>query len=283
MRRLAAVLVAVLSVALAAAGQESEGDRLYAARAEGHSGARANPANITAAIAAYQRAIAAEPQNLALRAKLLAAIRFKGAHVAQTAEQKKEVYGQGKAISEQAMSAVAKRIGVASLSKGSEKEVAAAAARVPGAASVFYWDSVIWGEWALAYGKMAALRQGAADRIKRNATIAMLADPRLEGGGPARVLGRLHNQTPRVPLVTGWASDKTAVKHLRDAMKIDPAAKITKVFLAEALVAADAGSKPEAVRLLRQVIDTPNPPDYLLESLQAQEDARALLRQWVGK
>ena len=50
-----------------------------------------------------------------------------------------------------------------------------------------------WGEWALAYGKMAAVRQGAADRIRSEATIAMLINPKMDGGGPQRVLGRLHD------------------------------------------------------------------------------------------
>ena len=98
------------------------------------------------------------------------------------------------------------------------------------------WDAVNWGEWAVAYGKMAAARQGAADRIRREATIAELIDPKLEGGTPSRVLGRLHDQTPRIPFITGWASQREAVKFLEESYKVDPTNKITLVFLAEALV-----------------------------------------------
>ena len=104
----------------------------------------------------------------------------------------------------------------------------------------------------------------------------------VESGG-ARVLGRLHNQTPRVPFVTGWASDEEAVKYLNQSLAQDPSNKITRVFLAEAMVAANSNSKPQAVEMLRQVINTPNNPDFIVEQTGAQDDARALLKQWGVK
>src|SRR5437762_14187946 len=120
-----------------------------------------------------------------------------------------------------------------SVSKATEKEVADVAKSIPGADEVFLWDSVNWGEWALAYGKMAAAREGAADRIRREATIAMLIDPKLEGGAPSRLLGRLHDQTPRSPFIPGWASNREALRFLNESWKIDPTNQITKEFLAD--------------------------------------------------
>src|SRR5439155_1591606 len=150
-----------------------------------------------------------------------------------------------------------------------EKQIADAARTIPGADEVFLWDSVNWGEWALAYGKMAAVREGAADRIRREATIAMLADPKLEGGAPQRVLGRLHDQTPRVPFITGWASEKEAVRFLNESLKIDPTNKITKVFLAEAMVSNDSDTKPQATQMLKECLTAPNPPEYEVEQAAA--------------
>ena len=137
-----------------------------------------------------------------------------------------------------------------------------------------------WGEWALAYGKMAAVREGAADRIKREATIALLADPKMDGGGPQRVLGRLHDQTPHIPFLTGWASSKEAVRFLRESYRIDPTNKVTRVFLAEAMVANDNNSGAEAIRILHEVINSPNDPNFEVENTRAQEDAKALLQKW---
>jgi tetratricopeptide (TPR) repeat protein len=267
-----------LLLALPLLAQVADGDRHFANRAEGAVGARAKAGPIDAAIAAYQRAVASNPNDLEAQYKLLRALRFKGAYVAANVEQKKEIYGAAKVAGEKALAAVNKRLGVNA--KTPEKQVADAARAVPGAAEVLLWDAVNWGEWALAYGKMAAARQGAADRIRRNATIAHLANPRLEDGAPSRVLGRLHDQTPRVPLITGWASSKESVRFLTESQKLSPANKLTLVFLAEALVANDSSKKAQAVQILRGVVSAPNHPDYPVEEAGAVEDAKALLRKW---
>jgi tetratricopeptide (TPR) repeat protein len=258
-------ILLLLFVAAAATAQVPDGDQQWAMRAEGHQGGRAQAAHVDAAIAAYRKAIAQNPNDLEARWKLLRAIRFKGAYVAATNDAKKPIYNEGKKAGEEALAAVAR-----------------AHAGTAGAAEVYLWDAVNWGEWALAYGKMAAVREGAADRIKREATMAMQMDPKLEGGAPARVLGRLHDQTPRVPFLTGWASSKEAVRLLNESLKIDPPNKITKVFLAEAMVSNDSGTKPAAIAILRDVVKTPNDPNYEVEQAAATDDARALLKKWGG-
>jgi len=272
-----------MAIALAAPAQLSEGDQHWNARAEGHQGGRAKAAQIDAAISAYQKAAAKEPNNLEARWKLLRAIRFKGAYVASTSDEKKRTYAAGKTEGDAAIAIVHRELSAKGIKANApEKEVANAARAIAGAGQVYFWDSVNWGEWALAYGKMAAVREGAADRIRREATIAMLVDPKMEGGGPQRVLGRLHDETPRVPFMTGWASSKEAVRFLRESYKIDPASKITRVFLADAMVSEDSKNGPEAIRILREVINSPNDPNYEVEEAKAQEDAKVLLQQWGG-
>ena len=284
-RRMRNILIwlALSMTASAALAQVAEGDQHYAARAEGHVGGRAKPAHIDAAIAAYQRAVAANPKDLEAHWKLLRAYRFKGAYVASTNDEKKKVYSDAKKAGDGALAlldAALRAKGVTSVAKATEKQVADAARTIPGAAETFLWDSINWGEWALAYGKMAAAREGAADRIRREATIAMLVDPKLEGGAPQRVLGRLHDQTPRIPFLTGWASEKEAVRFLNESLKVDPSNKITKVFLAEAMVSNDGNTKPQAMQMLKECLTAPNPPEYEVEQAAATEDARALLKKW---
>jgi len=284
-RRMRNILIALaLSMtASAALAQVAEGDQHYAARAEGHVGGRAKPAHVDAAIAGYQRAVATNPKDLEARWKLLRAYRFKGAYVAATNDDKKKVYAEAKKAGEGALALLdnaLKAKGITSVVKATEKQVADAARTIPGAGETFLWDAVNWGEWALAYGKMAAAREGAADRIRREATIAMLVDPKLEGGAPQRVLGRLHDQTPRIPFLTGWASEKEAVRFLNESLKVDPSNKITKVFLAEAMVSNDSNTKPQAMQMLKECLTAPNPPEYEVEQAAATEDARALLKKW---
>src|SRR4051812_16400229 len=281
MRKMMLVAAVVAAFAFPAAAQIGEGDQHWNARAEGHVGGHAKAAQIDAAIAAYQKAVVQDPNNLEARWKLLRAMRFKGAYVAQTVDEKKNVYGSAKTAGESALAVINRALAAKGVkSNAAEKQIADAARAIPGAGEIFFWDSVNWGEWALAYGKMAAVRQGAADRIRREATIAMLIDPKMDGGGPQRVLGRLHDQTPHVPFITGWASSKDAVKYLTESLKVDAANKITKVFLAEALVNNDSDNKPKAIQMLREVVSAPNPPEYVVEWEAAVNDARALLRKW---
>jgi tetratricopeptide (TPR) repeat protein len=283
MRKIISISAFLVIAASAALAQIGDGDQHWAARATGHQGGRAAAAEVDAAIAAYQRAVAQYPNDLEPRWKLLRAIRFKGAYVASTSADKKSVYAMGKKAGEDAVALIDRQLtakGLRSVSKATEKEVADAARSIPGAAEVFQWDAANWGEWALAYGKMAAVREGAADRIRREATIAMLIDPNTEGGGPARILGRLHDETPHIPFLTGWASTREAVKFLNDALRIDPTNKVTRVFLAEAMVDNNSNTKPQAVQMLRELIASPNNPEYEVEQAAAQDDARALLKEW---
>lgn len=270
-----------LVFALPLFGQIAEGDRHYAARAEGAAGARAKAQHIDAAIAAYQKALAQNVNDLEAHAKLLRAYRFKGAYVAANAEEKKKIYGTAKTAGQKALAAVSRALAAKGVkSDASEKKVAEAVRAIPFAADVYLWDAINWGEWALAYGKMAAARQGAADQIRRGATIAHLSNPALEDGAPSRVLGRLHDQTPRIPFITGWASQKEAIRFLNESLKHDPNNKLTLVFLAEAMVASDSGTKQRATELLRTAVSTPLHSEFIVEDAAAVEDARALLKKW---
>jgi tetratricopeptide (TPR) repeat protein len=277
-----AVIIAVLvSVAVPLRAQIAEGDQHFLRRAEGASGAHAKPEEVVQAIAAYQRAIAKNDADIEAHARLLRAYRFQGAYVETTIDGKKKVYGEAKTAGSRAVAAV-NRLLVARHVKpdAAEKTVAEAARAIPSAADVYLWDAVNWGEWALAYGKLAAVRQGAADRIRREATIAYLANPALEMGAPARVLGRLHDQTPHIPFLTGWASSSEAVKFLRESLRHDPTNKLTLVFLAEAMVSDNSKTKPQAIQLLRTAATSPIHPDYAVEDAAAAEDAKAVLRKW---
>lgn len=273
-----------LALALPAAAQLSVGDQQWALRAEGHNGGRAKAQHVGAAIAAYRNAVGANPADLIAHARLLRALRFEGAYVAATSDEKRRTYSEAKKAGEEAIAAVdrALRARGVSVAKSPERQVAEQARAVAGAGEVFLWDAVNWGEWALAYGKLAAVREGAADRIRREATIAELIDPRMEGGSPSRVLGRLHDQTPHVPFLTGWASSAEAVRFLNESLKIDPSNKITRVFLAEAMVDHDSKTKSQAIQMLRETIAAPNDPAYEVEQAAAVDDARALLKELGG-
>ena len=103
------------------------------------------------------------------------------------------------------------------------------------AAPTFFWAAVAWGEWALSEGKLEAARTGAAETIRDYALTVIGIDPVFEEGGGYRILGRLHDQAPWIPFVTGWVSRDEAVKALRLAMQQNKRNFANRHFLAEAL------------------------------------------------
>jgi hypothetical protein len=281
--RLTAALMLFLSFAAPLLGQAGEGDRLWLLRAEGAQGSRAAFQPIDTVINAYGAALHEDPENLELRWKLMRALRFKGSYVAQEREQKRAIFDQARQVGEAGVAQLDRALAArnaGSVMKGKEATVAAALRPIEHAGEFLYWDAVAWGEWAQAFGKIAAARQGAGDRILREATLALLIDPAIENGGGDRVLGRLHNQTPRIPFITGWASDARAVEHLRASLERGAEDKLTKVFLAEALASNARANRPEAIALLRSVVQAPLDPTHTVEDSDAKEKAQALLTSW---
>jgi len=281
-RGIALIVVALVALPLFASNAVEEGDAHWANRAEGAKGAVASPAPIDAAIAAYRKALSENPNDIEARWKLMRAMRFKGSYTGMSNDAKRDLFDEARTIGKTGLEHLATllRAKGVSLDDAPEAKVAQTARAIPGAGELIYWDAVSWGEWAQVFGKLAAVRKGAAGKIRRESTITMLMDPGIEDGGGARVLGRLHNQTPHVPFITGWASDHEAVKFLRESLKQDPTNKLTIVFLAEAMVADSRSAKSEAAKMLHEVISSPNDPAYAVEQASAQEDAKKLLKDW---
>src|SRR5260370_18951177 len=134
MRKVIATSAIVIGLAAAAVAQTADGDREWAARAEGHQSGHAKATHVDSAIAAYQRAIAQNPNDLEARWKLLRALRFKGAYVAASTDDKKQIYSTGKKAGEETLAVVDRLLsgkGMKSVSKATEKEGAAVAKWIP--------------------------------------------------------------------------------------------------------------------------------------------------------
>jgi len=157
------------------------------------------------------------------------------------------------------------------------EEVAAAIGKDPLAAEIYFWSSTHWGLWGRYRGKIAAARQGVATKIRKFAEIVILLDDTIENGGGHRVLGRLHAEAPKIPLVTGWISRDRAISELRRALEIAPQDLLTNLFLAEALLEFQPQKKEEALEILRTIVNATPDPVWLVEDSKTIEDAKAVL------
>src|SRR5689334_7614680 len=101
MNRALALLLGIL-IATPVVAQVADGDQHWAMRAEGSQNGHAKADAVNAAIASYQKAITADPNDLDARWKLLRTLRFKGAYVAANNDEKKQTYATAKKAGEEA-------------------------------------------------------------------------------------------------------------------------------------------------------------------------------------
>ena len=256
----------------------AEGDQAWARRAEGHQGPRAVAGPIQQAIDAYSAALATAPDNLEARWKLLRAMYFQGEFVLDDDDERLDLFSQGREIADTGRAQIEEHYGLTEDSlEMKPEEVAAAIGKDPLAAEIYFWSSTHWGLWGRYRGKIAAARQGVATKIRKFAEIVILLDDTIENGGGHRVLGRLHAEAPKIPLVTGWISRDRAIGELRRALEIAPQDLLTNLFLAEALLEFRPQKKEEALEILRTIVDATADPVWLVEDSKTIEDAKAVL------
>lgn len=257
----------------------AEADRHYASRHAGRSGARADPSEISQAIALYESAGAAGgEQGAEARWKLARSLYFLGSYTGLDEAGQRAVFERARRAGEESLRLMASRLRIADLRK-LDPSAAATVLRGDGdAAPALFWTAVTWGQWSLASGKVEAARKGAARRIRDDCLTLIALDPAFEEGGGYRILGRVHDQAPRIPLLTGWVSRTEALRLLRLALVAAPRNFVNRHFLAEAL--ARSGAMKEAVAIEEGIVADAAGPTHLVEELAIQEAARKNLAAW---
>jgi len=213
----------------------ADGDAHYARRAEGAAGDVALPAQIDAAIASYRRALELAPSSVEARWKLLRGMFFRGAFCGAEREERRRLFEDARRLADESLAPL---------------RTAEARKATPQAALLHFWAAAAWGEWAQARGVLAAARAGAAGRIRDLAQVVVDLDPDLENGGGWRILGRLHDLSPKIPFITGWVSHRKSVELLRLSLERGPDNTVSQFFLAEALLRHEPSRRDEARRLL---------------------------------
>jgi hypothetical protein len=247
-------------------------DAEWGGRAEGSTGATAKPARVERSAALCREALAADPGSLEARWRLVRALWFRAVYCGANVEERKKLLGEAKKAGDEGVARLERGAGGA---KGGAR--IEAFRREPAAARVCFWTAAAWGEWALAYGKMAAAREGAASTIRDLAETVIALDPALEDAGGARILGRLHAESPKIPFLTGWVSRDAAIANLRKALAAAPASKMNRRFLAEALLEYEPKSAKEARALLETCASEPPRSELQVEEAREIELAREKL------
>jgi tetratricopeptide (TPR) repeat protein len=250
----------------------AQGDAHYARRADGAVGALAQPGEVDQAIESYRSALAADPGSNLARARLIRAVFFRTSFSNAPNDVRRRLLGEARDVADEGLRRLEVDLAGA---KGTAR--LNAMHRVDHVVALHFWAAVAWGQWGLAYGKLAAVRQGVARRVRDLGQTVVDLDPLYEQGGGYRILGRLHDQCPRIPFLTGWVSHDRALQYLRQALAFDPANTVDQVFLAEAILAHDSAHRAEAMRLLETCAQAVPRPELLVEDAFYIDRARKLL------
>ncbi len=271
--------VLLLRAPLWAETPEQRGDRFFRQRATGFvANGAPKPEPIDAAVAAYEEALGKEPNNPRLIFKLLDALYFKGYHVTQDKQLKRQIFQRLVDLTGRALELVAAGTGradeLADLSLEQRAELLRA---VPEAAEAHYWAIASWGLWGMTHNPLKALTKGVGGKVRDYSRLLILIDERHHDAAGLRMLGRFHTEAPKVPLITGWVDRKEGLRLLRHAVGISRRDPRNLLFLAEAILDYEEDNRAEALTLLRELAGREPPADELVEHSESIELARALL------
>jgi hypothetical protein len=269
-RRLLLLLGAVgLALAPAAARADARasierGDRAWAARAASLDGQRARPERIEAAAAAYREALAERPDSAEAAWKLMRALHYAVDFTTIGAEQEEARLEEAVTLAREWVDRI-------------DDEATEVDATDAERARILFWSAIVWGARAQRAGLLTIVREGVADRMRDGARRARALDPGIDGGGPMRLLSRLHATLPRVPFVSGWVDRSLAIPLAEEAWRVDRGHPGNALVLALAILDVAPERRDEARRLLEGIRRGEPRPDAVVEDLVIQEEAEEAL------
>jgi hypothetical protein len=132
-----------------------------------------------------------------------------------------------------------------------------------------FWIAANMGALAESFGLRQGIRYRGAIRDELQTVLKL--DAAFMDGSADRALGRWYY---KVPALFG-GSKKKSEEHLRKALAYNPQSVITRLFLAETLIALDRPA--EARRELEAALAAPDDREWLPEDRRFKQQARALL------
>ena len=133
-----------------------------------------------------------------------------------------------------------------------------------------FWLGVLWAVYGEAKGIFKSL--SLVPTVKSEMQACLEIDPAVEGWGPDRTLGRVYF---KLPFFKGGDNAKS-IEHLERSLRGAPTNALTMLYLAETL--RSDGRRPEAIKLLRQIVTMAPDPRWVAEHAWIKAQAEKLLR-----
>jgi hypothetical protein len=183
------------------------------------------------------------------------ALNFKASFTKTTHKQRKQLYNEARETGEQVVQGCGSCI------------------------ETYAWLAIILGCWSQEYGIVRSAFGGIANKIKRYAETVIKTDSTYYDGAGFRILGRLNFLAPKVPVVLGWPSKKTALLLLQKSYALNKSNLLNCQYLAEALYFE--GKIDEAKAVATQALSsTQVSSDGLVEDTFTKRSIKSLLISW---
>jgi len=191
---------------------------LWARRAEEQVDGRARPERIRAVIDALEAAVAAQPQSLEARWKLLRALWFSAEFATDDSAQARAIGERALVVADAALAVLATRVGGQEALAQAEPDALRARLTVAergDAAALYFWYAINLGAWSRTVGLLQAVRSGVASRLRDAAlrSLAIQAPCGVGGGERGGDVGRAPKpsfQRPRGRRRSGGRPGQTA-------------------------------------------------------------------------
>lgn len=253
-------------------------ETVWLQRAELISEDNTNTTPIDQAIECYHETIHRSPEALEIYWKLMRVLYFKGVFMTTGKAARRATFDRATRVAVSALAVVEKR----EVQPVTRHGASGANQVASDTAAVYFWAAVSWGYWGRITGKLQAARMGVAKRIRDYAMETIVLDPEYERAGGHRILGRLHAQAPRVPLVTWWVDRDIALRELEHAFSRYPTDPYNALYFAQALVEHEPKRSAEALDIVRKLLARSPDPRREVEEQAVIAEAQATLDEWLG-
>ncbi|MBK6921003.1 MAG: hypothetical protein IPH07_26645 [Deltaproteobacteria bacterium] len=241
------------------------------AEGDGHWAKRTDPAEIKAAIAAWEKVVAADAKHLDALVKLTRANYFLAdGYLRGNEKEYLRTMDLGVKWGERAMIAASPEF-EAKMRAGGKFPEAVKLIGKPGVPAMYWYASAL-GKWAKRKGFAVLL--GQKDNVKATMDRALELDPTFYYGGPHRYFGAFYAVAPAF---AGGDLDQSRV-HFKKSLELSPTYVGTKVLWAQELAVKEQ-DEDTFVKLLNEVVATPDDviPDVRAETIVEKQKARELL------
>ena len=118
----------------------------------------------------YEIALAASPESLEVRWKLLRALHFAGDFAAQEVRERRAIFERARDVSENGLDLLAGRVGSDVRLEEMDSEAMIGLLETTDVsprdvARVYFWSAINWGVWGRDVGLLKAVREGVANRL----------------------------------------------------------------------------------------------------------------------